>query len=120
MYLNCTNKGCYANDEHCLDEEENEVYCIECGEQVNVPSTTKAILKSLRQIKRRVKSGVQFTCKQCNTTDKPMLKKMGDEQMVAACRKCEAQLEIHPSFIQAMKVMKEEYMDREDERGAGN
>ena len=63
MFLNCTNKGCYANGEHTLDKTDNGVYCVECGESIDVPQTTKVILKSLGQVQRKVKSGVQFTCK---------------------------------------------------------
>lgn len=110
MILTCTNKGCYASGEHTLDKNDNNVYCIDCGEAIDVPQTTKVILKSLGQVQRKVKSGVQFTCKECKHTDKPLLKSLAADKKVGVCRNCDAQLDIHPSFIQAMSVMKEEYM----------
>lgn len=118
MLLKCTNKGCYADGEHLLDETKNEVNCVECGEPIEVPNTTKTILKSLRQVQRKVKSGVQFTCKECGQTDKPLLRNMAGNITKAICRHCDAELDVHPSFIQAMKVMKDEYITRgDDDRG---
>jgi len=118
MFIECTNKGCYASEEQLLDPEENEVYCVECGETINVPPTTKALLKSLGQIKKAVKSGIQYTCKSCNFTGKPLLKKMAGTTHAAYCRKCDAQLDVHPSFIQALKLMKEEYGDGDKDGGS--
>lgn len=119
MILQCTNKGCFASGEHLLDDKagdngEGQVICIECGESINVPRTTKVILKSLGQIRKNVATGLQFLCKECGTRDRPILKKMSKTQTIAVCKKCSKQLEIPPSFIQALKFIK---VDSDD--GAG-
>jgi NMD protein affecting ribosome stability and mRNA decay len=103
MLLSCTNKGCYAQDNHLLDLTTNKVLCVDCGKEVVVSKPTLGILKSMGQVKRSVRSGIQSICKACKTQDNPVLKKLNGKVMIAACRKCGEKLDMHPSFIEAMK-----------------
>ncbi len=112
MLLNCTNKGCYANDEHKLDLNEDKVICDHCGKEITVPETTKRTLKSLNQVRKKPKTGIQITCKTCGHTDKPVLSQQPNST-IATCRKCYAKLDIHPSFVNAMREMGGEYFKTE-------
>lgn len=103
MLLTCTNKGCYSQDNHLLDLESNTVLCVDCGKQVSVSTPTLGILKSMGQVKRSVKSGIQSVCKACKTQDNPVLKKLNGKVLYAVCRKCGENLNMHPSFVEAMK-----------------
>lgn len=116
MILQCTNKGCYASGEHLLEEKagpkgDGQVICIECGEVCEFPRTTKVILKSLGQVRKQVSTGLQFLCKECGTKDRPVIKKLSATQSIAMCKNCDKQLNIHPSFIQALKFIKADQDD---------
>jgi len=114
MLVQCTNKGCYTQDAHLLDVTTNNVTCNTCGETIDVPVTTKKVLQSMGQIRRTSKSGVQVKCKSCGQTGKPLLKTLSGGATIAVCRKCQKQLDVHPSFILAMKEIGEEYaVDKE-------
>lgn len=114
MLLSCTHKGCFSHDHHLLDPDTNEVFCLECGEAIkNVPNPTKSVLKSLGQIKRKSKNGLQYTCKDCGHNDRPLLKSLSGGVKIATCRKCGKKMDIHPSFIQAMSEL-EGYSDADD------
>ena len=103
MLLSCTNKGCYSQDNHLLDLDTNTVLCVECGKEVAVSKPTLGILKTMGQVKRSVKSGIQSVCKACKSTDNPVLKKLNGKVYYAVCRKCGEKLDMHPSFVEAMK-----------------
>lgn len=110
MLISCTNKGCYALDEHLLDQSENKleggnVICIECGGIVNVPRITKNVLKSLGQIRREAKNSLKFPCKDCGHKGAPNLVKQANGTTTAHCQSCQKPLKIHPSFIEALKVI---------------
>lgn len=111
MIIQCDQKGCYSVGEHLLDETDKsvspdgQVFCIDCGKPINVPRSTKVILKQFRQVKRKVKEGLAFTCKACNHTARPILKKLANKTTVANCPKCNQKMDIHPSFIEALKSM---------------
>lgn len=113
MLLQCQTKGCYLEDEHQLDTSTNEVYCTKCNNTINVPATTKKVLKNMGQIRRTAKSGIQNKCKKCGHTNKPVLKKLSGQVYTALCRACKSQLDIHQSFIMAMVEMGAEYMEEE-------
>ncbi len=113
MLLNCTNKGCYANDEHKLDLNEDKVICDHCGKEINVPVTTKKMLKTLNQVRKKAKTGIQITCKMCDHTDKPILVRQ-PKTTIATCRKCGSKLEMHQSFINAMVEMGSDYLKPEE------
>lgn len=106
MLLSCTNKGCFSHDHHQLDPDSNEVICLDCGESLkNVPKPTLSVLKSLGQIQRKSKMGMQYTCKACGATDKPLIRMLSGGVRIASCRKCGKKMDIHPSFVQAMSEM---------------
>jgi len=106
MLLSCTAKGCSSYDHHQLDPKTNEVMCLECGEPLkNVPMPTKSVLKSLGQIQRKSEMGMQYTCKACGHSDKPLIKKLSGGVSIASCRKCGKKMDIHSAFIQAMSEM---------------
>lgn len=109
MLIQCTSKGCYSQDHHLLDVTSNEITCNSCGEVIDVPVTTKKALQSMSQIRRTPKSGIQIKCKGCGHTGKPLLKKLSGGAAMGVCRKCAKQLDIHPSFIMAMKELGAEY-----------
>jgi Fe2+ or Zn2+ uptake regulation protein len=117
MLIQCTSKGCYSQDHHLLDATSNEVTCNTCGQVIDVPQTTKKALQSMSQIRRTPKSGVQVKCKACGHTGKPLLKSLSGGVSIAACRKCGKQLDVHPSFILAMKEMGGEYASDKAEDG---
>jgi len=103
MLLSCTHKGCFSHDNHLLDVEANEVYCLECGEAIkNVPNPTKAVLKSLGQVSRKNTTGMQYVCGSCKHKGKPLIKPLAGGAKVATCRKCGKKMDIHPAFVQAM------------------
>lgn len=115
MLIQCTSKGCYSQDHHLLDATTHDVTCNTCGQVVDVPATTKKVLQSMSQIRRTSKSGVQVKCKSCGHTDKPLLKTLSGGPSVAVCRKCEKQLDVHPSFVLAMKEMGGEYTSNKED-----
>lgn len=108
MFIPCTNKGCYEETEALLDTESNVVNCTTCGNEIKVPQTTKATLKSLGQIKRQVKSGIHIECAKCGYEDRPLLQGSNAATAVV-CRKCKEPLKVHGSLIQALKLMKDQY-----------
>lgn len=116
MILTCDNKGCYAQDEHRLDESDNTVYCTKCCKPIDYPQTTKTALKKLGQVKRHVKKGLAFTCKHCKATERPELKKLGGitGPTIAVCKECGKQLDIPGPFIEAIKSI-EETQDTDEE-----
>lgn len=109
MLIQCTSKGCYSQDNHLLDTASKEVTCNTCGEVIPVPNTTKKALESMGQVRRAPKSGVLFKCKACGHNGKPLVKTLSGGVSIATCRSCEKQLDVHPSFILAMKEMGGEY-----------
>jgi hypothetical protein len=109
MLIQCTSKGCYTQDHHLLDATTNDITCNTCGEVIDVPVTTKKALRSMGQIRRTPKSGVQIKCKACGHSGKPLLKTLSGGVSVGVCRKCSKQLDVHPSFILAMKELGAEY-----------
>jgi hypothetical protein len=117
MLIQCTSKGCYTQDHHLLDLGTDNVVCNNCGETVNVPQTTKKILKGMSQVKRASKSGVQVKCKSCGQTGKPLLKTLSGNVAIATCRSCEKQLDVHPSFVLAMKEIGGEYSTSKEAEG---
>lgn len=120
MLIQCTTKGCYSQDHHLLDPDADSVTCNNCGNVINLPVTTKKALKSMSQIRRTPKSGVQTKCKECGHTGKPLLKKLSGGVTIATCRKCEKQLDVHPSFILAMKEMGDEYTSTKESADDGD
>lgn len=117
MLLQCMERGCFYSDEHLLDLSTNEVICTKCGKPLNVPDTTKRLLKSMHQVKKQVKTGLQITCKSCKYVDKPLLKKNDKGRLIASCRSCGKDLEMYHSFIVAMKEMGEEYAQESEVDG---
>lgn len=121
MLLSCDKKGCYAQDEHLLDLTTGQINCTACGEAINLPPTTKNILKTMGQVRRTAKSGIQVKCKACGQSGKPLLKTLVGGATFATCRKCDAKLDVHPSFVLAMKEIGNEYTvaTATDEQGDG-
>jgi len=106
MLIQCNNKGCFSSDHHLLDTDDNKVYCINpsCGKEVQrIPEPTKIVLKSLGQIRRKSKAGMQYPCHKCSHSDRPLLKSLAGGVDLPVCRKCGNKLEIHAAFVQAMK-----------------
>jgi hypothetical protein len=120
MLIQCTHKGCYSQDHHLLDSASNEVTCNTCGEAIDIPQTTKKALQSMGQIRRAPKSGVLIKCKACGHSGKPLLKTLSGGVTIATCRKCDKQLDVHPSFILAMKEMGGEYASTKPDSEDGN
>jgi hypothetical protein len=120
MLIQCTTKGCYSQDHPLLDPATDNVVCNNCGNTIDLPATTKKALKSMSQIRRAPKSGVQVKCKGCGHTGKPLVKKLSGGAAIATCRKCEKQLDVHPSFILAMKEMGEEYTSTKEPTDDGD
>jgi Fe2+ or Zn2+ uptake regulation protein len=105
MIIQCTHKGCYSLDNHELDLSTDQVVCLACGKDIVVPPTTKKTLQSFGQVKRKVNKGFTVACKACAHEDKPLLKTLSGATSIAVCRKCGGKLDIHPSFLLAMKEM---------------
>lgn len=115
MLIQCTSKGCYSQDNHLLDTTSNEVTCNTCGNAINVPVTTKKALQSMNQLRRTPMSGVQVKCKACGHSGRPLLRTLSGGPSLAVCRKCEKQLDVHPSFVLAMKEMGGEYTSNKED-----
>lgn len=87
----CTNKKCRKETEALLNKENNEVECLDCGENINLPSQTKISMETIGQIKRTKKSDKAFSveCKSCKKVSVPILDK--DKNIV--CSHCNKILE---------------------------
>ena len=118
MIIGCTNKGCFAQEEHLLNEADDTVYCLKCHGVVNVPRTTKATLRTLKQLKRPSKKGLSFQCQHCKVIDRPLLKTLANKVTVAVCKSCGQVLENVPApFIEALKIVGPEMDGNEDVDG---
>lgn len=84
--IHCTNKGCRKESEAVLNTETDEVECMECGKNIDVPSMTKKSMLTIGQIKRTKKSEKAFSveCKKCKKISVPSL----NENKEIICGKC--------------------------------
>jgi transcription elongation factor Elf1 len=120
MLIQCTHKGCYAQDHHLLDIGSDEVTCNNCGNAINLPPTTKKALVTMNQIRKTPKSGLTFKCKSCGHNSKPLLKTLSGGVTIATCRKCDKQIDMHPSFILAMREMGADYLSNAPDAEEGD
>lgn len=88
MLISCNNGGCGFSDFHRLDLSTNEVHCTKCNKVVNVSPYTKNVLKTMNQVMTKVKSEFEVTCKKCNATDAPALKKFSSTVFKVVCKQC--------------------------------
>jgi len=88
--INCSNKGCFKQNEHVVDKTTNQVICIDCGKEiVGVTDFTKRQMISLGQIKRNVvqKQAWAVKCDKCAKEAPPVLDKDGKDLLCSACNK---------------------------------
>lgn len=74
----CNNKGCNKEQEPLLNLDTNEVECSICGKSIStITPFAKAQMKTIGQIKRKVKGSQAFSveCKQCKKTATPKIVK---------------------------------------------
>ena len=103
MLLVCS--SCGKQDYHVLDPENDNVFCVVCGEEIDFPKTTKVVLKSKGQVRKKSTSGFQAECTKCGKVDNPYLRYISPQISEALCRHCDAVVEVPASTIQAMKEM---------------
>lgn len=115
MLLSCSNKGCFDQNEHLLDQQTNEVMCLKCNRPIPYPQTTKKTLASLGQVMRHVKKALEFECKGCGKTSRPLVRPVG-RTSIAVCRHCGERFNISAPFVEALKMVKEELADEEQGR----
>src|SRR3990167_6513571 len=108
MLIQCTE--CYKQEENLLDEGSDEVICIMCGSEIDVPKTTKKLLATLKQTQKHVPQALEFKCTKCGLTSRPVLKKAG-ATTVALCRECGTRSTISQYFVEALKMAKPEDAD---------
>lgn len=112
MLIVCTNKNCYDQNEHLLHTDTNEVVCVKCDRVIDVPQTTKKTLSSLKQIAKQVKKALEFECKGCKKTSRPLIRAAG-KTSIAVCRHCGERFNISQPFVEALKMVKEDTDDAE-------
>lgn len=83
----CTNKGCGKTQEPYIDLTDDKVYCSECNKEIlNLSPFTKNLMKSMKQIKKKVVAAFSVKCGKCGKEAQPKLNAK-DDVICGLCNK---------------------------------
>lgn len=101
MLISCDNKGCFKTSNALYDQENGNVICQECGNNItNISQSMKRTLVSFGQIVRTdQRKGFLMACKHCNANRQVVL----SQHNKTICKQCHNPIAVQKAFLSAME-----------------